>query len=164
MDPTQPAAHATFFPAPLLLFLLVFFGFTFVLSRLSGWSLLARRFRANGPFYGETWSWQSASLRWGCHYNNCLTIGASPEALYVSIMPFYRLVSPFTPPLLVPWQEIEVQTGKAFFGLYDTALLRVGSEQRVSVRIGGKLVNRLRQAAGPGWPLYQVEQIEARTN
>ena len=131
------------------------------LSRLSGWSLLARRFRASEPFSGESWSWQSASLRWGIHYNNCLTIGASPEALYLSVTPLFRFLSLFTPPLRVPWREIEVRTGKAFFGFYETALLRIGIEERVSFRVGGKLVDRLRQAAGPGWPLYTQEQGNA---
>ena len=161
MDPTQPAAHAPSFPFPILLLPLLYFGIFYLLTQASGWSLLARRFRANGPFYGESWNWQSASLRWACNYNRCLTIGASPEAFYLSITPFFRFLSPFTPPLLVPWQEIEVQTGKAFFGLYDTAVLRVGIQERVRIRIGGKLVERLRKAAGPGWPLYAQEQSDA---
>ncbi len=163
MDPTQPAVPALFFAAPILLLALFFVAFAFVLSRLSGWSRLARRFRANEPFYGESWSWQSASLRWGFHYNNCLTIGANPEAFYLAVTPLLRIFSPFTPPLLIPWSELEVQTGKAFFGWYDTAVFRAGREERVSIRVGGKLVNRLRQAAGPGWPLHSQEQMNVQT-
>jgi hypothetical protein len=67
----------------------------------------------------------------------------------------------FHPALLIPWREIEVETGKMFFGLRDTARFRIGTQERVTVRIYGKLVGRMRQAAGPGWPLYAVEQMEA---
>ncbi len=76
--------------------------------------MLARRFRANEPFYGETWGWQSARFRGWCSYNNCLTVGANQEGLYLAVMLPFRL---FLPPLLIPWQEIEVETGKMFFGL-----------------------------------------------
>lgn len=134
---------------------------SFVLSRLSGWSLLARRFRACEPFSGETWNWQSARFRGWCNYNNCLKIGANEQALYLGIGPLARLFLPFPPPLLIPWNEIQVETGTMFFGWYETAMLRIGNDEQVSVRTYGKLVDRLRQAAGPGWPLYAQEQSNA---
>ncbi len=132
-----------------------------LLSRISGWHLLARRFRAEGPFCGETWSWQSARFRGWFGYNNCLTVGVSPEGLYLAMMPFFRLFN--HPALLIPWAEIEVESGKMFFGLYDTVQFRIGTEERVTVKIYGKLVDRVRQAAGSGWPLYQIEQMEGQT-
>jgi hypothetical protein len=144
-------------------FLLYFVGLwcavSFVISWLSGWRLLARRFRASEAFYGETWSWQSVRFRGWCGYNNCVTVGASPEGLYLSLMLPFRL---FHPALLISWREIEVETGKMFFGYYDTARFRIGTEERVTVKITGKLVDRVRKAAGPGWPLYQIDQMEAR--
>jgi hypothetical protein len=149
----------------LLLFLLL--GATYILfllwiiSRISGWALLARRFRANKPFYGETWSWQSARFRLLGGYNNCLTVGANQEGISLSVMPIMFPLRLFHPALLIPWREIEVETGKMFFGLRDTARFRIGTQERVTVRIYGKLVGRMRQAAGPGWPLYAVEQMEA---
>ena len=146
---------------PLLLPVVFIVLIAFVLNHLSGWARLARRFRSYEPFYGETWSFQSARFRGWCSYNNCLTVGAGPESLYLSVTPLFRIFSPFTPPLLIPWSEIEVQTGKAFFGWYDTAQFRIGSEERVSVRIFGKLVDRIRQAAGPSWPLYPQEQMNS---
>ncbi len=130
-----------------------------IISRTSGWSLLARRFRADEPFCGETWGWQSARFRGWCSYNNCLNVGANPESLYLSIMLPFRLIQPS---LLIPWRGIEVEKGKMFFGLYDTAQFRIGTEERVTVRIYGKLVDRVRLAAGPGWPLYQLEQMEGQ--
>jgi hypothetical protein len=131
----------------------------FLTSRLSGWGRLARRFRASEPFAGESWSWQRARFRRWFGYNNCLTVGANQESFYLSILWPFRL---FHPALLIPWREIEVEMGKAFFGLYETAQFRIGTQERVTVRIYGKLVSRVRQAAGPGWPLYRLEQIESQ--
>ena len=127
----------------------------FISSRLSGWNSLVRRFRANEPWSGESWGWQSMRFRGWWSYNHCLRVGATQESLYVSIFWLFRL---FHPALVIPWREIEMETEKMFFGLFETAQLRIGSEERVNVRIYGKLVGRLRQAAGPGWPLYQTEQ------
>lgn len=130
-----------------------------LISRISGWSLLARRFRATEPFCGDTWGWQSARFRGWFGYNHCLTIGASQEGLYLSVMLPFRLLHPA---LLIPWREIEVETGK-MFGWYDTAQFRIGTEERITVKIYGKLVQQVRQAAGPGWPLYHAEQMEGQT-
>lgn len=135
----------------------LFCSIFFVISRMGGWNRLAGRFRSTEPFYGESWNWQSGQFRGFCSYNRCLTVGASEQALYLSVMIPFRL---FHPPLMIPWQEIEVETGKMLFGLYDTARLRIGTEERVTVRIYGKLVKRVRRAAGTGWPLYTIEQME----
>jgi hypothetical protein len=138
----------------------LFCGVLFVISGLGGWLLLGRRFTASDGFCGETWSWQSGQFRGWCNYNHCLTVGASPEALYLEVQMPFRL---FHPSLLIPWREIEVETGKVFFGFYDTARLRIGTEERVTLRIYGKLVDRVRQAAGTGWPLYGMEQMGTQT-
>jgi hypothetical protein len=128
----------------------------FVLSRASGWALLAKRFRVDGDFMGNIWNWQSGRLRSWCNYNNCLKVGADGQYLYLGVMKPFGF---FHAPLLIPWSEIEVQTGKMIFGFYDTALLRLGREEQVSLRVYGRLVDRLRQAAGPGWPNYKAEQM-----
>jgi len=61
-------------------------GSMILISRLSGWSLLARRFRATEPWTGELWSWQSARFRGWCGYNNCLRVGANPQSLSLSVI------------------------------------------------------------------------------
>ena len=147
------AHFAAIFP---LYFVGLWCAISFVLSRISGWGLLSQRFRASEAFYGEKWGWQSARLRW-CSYNNCLTVGANEAGLYLAVQLPFRL---FHPALLIPWREIEVETGKMFFGLYDTAQFRIGMDERVTVKIYGKLVGRVRQAAGSGWPLYRIEWME----
>ena len=129
------------------------------ISRLGGWTLLARRFAAREEFYGQTWGWQSAQFRCWCNYNHCLTIGANEQYLYLSVQVPFRLGHPN---LLIPWHEIEVETGKYFFGFYDMAKLRVGIQERVTIRVFGATVDHLRQGAGPGWPLYVIEQMQGR--
>jgi hypothetical protein len=134
-------------------------GSMLLISRLSGWSLLALRFRAAEPWSGASWSWQSGRFRGWCGYNNCLRVGANQQSLSLAVNKPFGL---FHPALLIPWNEIEVETGKAFFGMYDMAQFRIGTEERVTVRIYGKLIGRVRQAAGPGWPLYHIEQVESQ--
>jgi hypothetical protein len=155
-----PRLAALLLPIILLCWAVTICAVSLLIAWLSGWSLLARRFRASEPWYGESWGWQSARFRGWCGYNNCLNVGANQQSLFLSVMLPFRF---FHPTLLIPWQEMEVQTGKMFFGYYDTATFRIGTEERVTVRIYGKLVSRLRQAAGPGWPLYRAELIEAQT-
>ncbi len=70
----------------------------------------------------------------------------------------------FHPSLLIPWSEIEVKTGKIFLGFYDAAWFRIGIAEPVRCRISGKLVNRVRDAAGASWPLHQIEQMESQTD
>jgi hypothetical protein len=146
---------AMFFPLIVLAVLLpIIMG---LISVVGGWRRLAERFRTQEPFYGEYWGWQSAQLRGWCNYNHCLKVGANPEALYLAVnFPFGM----FHPPLLIPWREIEVETGKVCFGWYDVAAMRIGTEERIRVRIYGKLVQRVREAAGPGWPLYRIEEMD----
>ncbi len=131
-----------------------------VLSRTSGWARLAQRFTASEPFIGESWGWQSARFRGWCSYNNCLAVGANQEGLYVSVMSILMPFRLFHPALMIPWSEIEVETGKMLFGLYDTAKFRIGREERITVKIYGKLVGRVREGAGSGWPLYNIELME----
>jgi len=144
----------------LLLIPLYLVALMWVLSRLSGWDWLARRFSETGVFYGESWRWQSARFRGWFSYNNCLKVGASSEGLHLEVM---RILIPFRlfhPPLTIPWNEIEVETGKAWFGLFDTARFRMGVEEQITMRVYGKIVDRVRRAAGAGWPLYHLERMD----
>lgn len=78
--PINPATAVVVFP---LFFVTLWCAIGLVLSRVSGWSLLARRFRTDSRFGGRTWKWQSARMRWSCNYNNCLTFGSGVGPVYV---------------------------------------------------------------------------------
>jgi hypothetical protein len=96
---------------------------SFVASLLSGWFVLARRFRFGGTFDGPEWPFQSGSLNglFG-NYHNCLMIRANQEGLYLSVFPLFRFGHP---PLFVPWHEITVtRTQFLFFKRMRLALER----------------------------------------
>jgi len=106
--PMSPATAIVIFP---LFFVTLWCVVCFTLSRISGWALLANRFRADSRRPERTWTWQSARMRWGCNYNRCLNFGADPSGLYLSIMFLFRIGSPS---LLVPWPEITVWKRRSF--------------------------------------------------
>ena len=124
----------------------------FVIGRVSGWALLANRFRTDSRFPGPIWAWQSARMRWGCNYNNCLTFGSDPSGLYLSIMFLFRLGSPS---LLIPWPEVTVWSRRKFL-FFRFVELRLGREEQVPLMMREKLADALRSAAGSGWPIEPV--------
>lgn len=143
-------SHHPLVLVPFLPFLFAAFwcSIVFVISRISGWSLLARRFRLEFPFTATTWRWQSARMRWLANYNNCLTVGSDPSGLCLS--PFF-LFRTGHPPLLVPWPEISIYRRRkvVFVTLVE---LRLGREEQIPFTITETLAERLRGAAGAGWP------------
>ena len=135
-----------------LFFATVWCAALFVISRVSGWALLANRFRTDSPFPGKTWGWQSARLRWGSNYNNCLTVGSDPSGLYLSLMFIFRISSP---PLLIPWPEVTVWRRRQFL-FFRFVEFRLGREEQVPLLMREKLADSLRSAAGPSWPIEPV--------
>jgi len=123
-------------------------------SWLTGWAVLARRFRSTMPFTGQTWNWQSARMRWTTHYGGCLTVGADPSGLYLSVMVPFRVGHP---PLFLPWPEISVQRRWKVLGLRSVEL-RLGQEEQLPFQIGGSLADRIKAAAGPSWPAEAPSQ------
>jgi len=124
----------------------------FLISRISGWALLAERFRTDSRFPGPTWGWQSARMRWGCNYNNCLTIGSDPSGLYLSMMFLFRIGSPA---LLVPWPEVIVWRRRTVL-FFQFVEFRLGREEQVPFMIRKKLADSLQSAAGSSWPVEPV--------
>ncbi len=147
--PISPASAIVIVP---LFFVTIWCTVCFVLSRVSGWSLLANRFRTDSRFSGRIWGWQSARMRWGCNYNNCLTFGSDPSGLYLSIMFLFRLGSPS---LLIPWPEVTVWSRRKFL-FFRFVELRLGREEQVPLMMREKLADALRSAAGSGWPIEPV--------
>jgi hypothetical protein len=145
----NPATAAVVFP---IFFVTLWCTICFVLSRVSGWALLARRFRADSRFLGRSWGWQSARMRWLCNYNHCLTFGSEVSGLYMSIMFLFRLGSP---PLLIPWTEVTVWRRRRIL-LFRFVELRLGSEEQVPLLLRANLADSLQSAAGSGWPVEPV--------
>jgi hypothetical protein len=120
---------------------------TYWVALLGGWRLLAKRFRAEGPFSGQKWHMQSAAMRWLSHYNNALTVGANADGLF--LVPFV-LFRAWHPPLYIPWDEITVQNKTRFF--FKVTELRLGSAEQIPFTIREGLTAKLQLAAGECWP------------
>jgi hypothetical protein len=152
MQTSSPLVIATGIVVFVLFFVTVWCAALFVISRVSGWALLATRFRTDSPFPGQTWTWQSARLRWGCNYNNCLTFGSDPSGLYLSMMFIFSIGSP---PLLIPWPEVTFLRRRQFL-FFRFVEFRLGREQQVPLMIREKLAESVRGAAGASWPVEPV--------
>jgi len=144
----HPAVFAAIFPIYFLcLWLLV--GAT--ISFVGGWFSLARVYRTRGPFNGAKWGMQSGRMRWLANYNNVLTIGVSPQGLYLASMFLFRFVHP---PLLVAWSEIKVRRSKGW--VFEYVTFTMGHELAIPLRIREKLAAKLRQSAGDCWPVEET--------
>jgi hypothetical protein len=129
----------------------------YLVAAASGWRLLATRFRAQGPFTGQSWRMQFARMRWMTNYNNALTIGADSTGLFMAPMVLFRV---WHPPLFIPWTEITLVGARhvLFFTLIE---LRLGSSERIPFKIKSELAAKLRAAAGTAWPGESAPAIAA---
>lgn len=118
------------------------------IARLSGWSQLAERYPANAPSQGPTWRFQSAIMRYGSHFNNCLTFAADPQGLHIAMFVLLRLEHP---PILVPWGELTIEPKRRW--MMDGYEMRFrqcpGVFMWVRQELGSKIV-RASQEAGTG--------------
>jgi len=136
----HPAAFCLIFPAYfLILWLLV----SAINSYVGGWTALATQFRLKQPFAGPRCTWQSGHMRWFAGYHNCLTVGGSPEGLYLATMPLLRFRHP---PLLIPWAEITVTRRRVLF--FQCVRFGLGCELDVPLWLRPKLTAKLIHAAG----------------
>ena len=122
-----------------------------LISRVGGWASLAEQYRCQETFTGTTWSFQKGQMRWMVGYNNCLTVGADPRGLYLSILFPFRLGHP---PLFIPWRDISYST-KKFLGITYVEL-RLGREVPIPIRISYALAQKLKTAAASGWPFEVI--------
>ncbi len=113
-------------------------------SWLGGWRQLAWAYELRGEFDGAKRRFQSAWMRYWNQYGNCLTVGASPQGLYLACF------LPAHPPLLIPWRDIAVHPRELFW--IAGVELRFRQAPSVPVRIRRSLADWLRQAAGDAWP------------
>jgi hypothetical protein len=130
------------------LFILFWCAVTYLIALLTGWSRLAERFRLSTTFTGPTWNFQTARMRFTARYGNCLTVGADPTGLEISILFLFR---PAHPPLFIPWSEITLARRSTFLGIRQVKLL-LGHDEQIPFTITGRLADRLQSAAGASWP------------
>jgi hypothetical protein len=144
----HPSAFAAIFP---IYFLSLWFLVAAVISFVGGWHSLAKVYRTRAAFNGAKWRMQSGQMRWLTNYNRVLTIGVSPEGLYLASMFLFRFMHP---PLLIPWSEIKVRRKRGW--VFEYVIFTLGHELAIPLRIRVKLGERLRNEAGNYWPVEET--------
>lgn len=118
---------------------------SFLISALGGWMRLASYYPYTGQVIDRKLNLQSGGLRRFSGYNNCLTIGASKEGLYIAVLFLFR---PGHHPIFIPWSEIKVQRKKIIFGRCPVLEFRFNQVPSVPFVILPKLEKFLTEAAG----------------
>jgi hypothetical protein len=144
----HPAAFAAIFP---IYFLCLWSLVAMIVSFVGGWFSLAKLYRTRVPFHGAKWTMQSGQMRFLTNYNNVLTLGVSPEGLFLASMFLFRFMHP---PLLIPWSEIKVQRKKGW--IFEYVILTLGHELAIPLRIRAKLATKVRESAGVFWPMEEI--------
>jgi hypothetical protein len=121
------------------------------MSVIGGWFSLAKVYRTQVAFDGTKWRMQSGQMRWLANYNNVLTIGVSQQGLYLASMFLFRFMHP---PLLVPWNKIKVRRKTGW--VFEYAILTMGHDLPIPLRIRAKLAAKLRESAGTYWPVEET--------
>jgi hypothetical protein len=86
-------------------------GVCTVLSFISGWALLARKYKIRGRFTGRRWWFVSGRIGI-VPISLGLVVGANSEGLYLAMIPLFR---PGCPPLLIPWSDTSVPRERSSF-------------------------------------------------
>jgi len=109
-----------------VVFVLFWAGIVFLISRLSGWSNLAKEFPAPEDVDGRVFNWCSARLRMFVNYSNCLTVIVSSAGIYLEPMIFFRIGHK---PILIPGYAImELSRGSSIF--FTTTKLAIRTHTR----------------------------------
>ena len=96
------------------------------ISLISGWHLLADRFKSSVPIEGETFRFRSAAMGWRffpANYGGCLFSTVGPQGFSLSLLFMFRFLHP---PVVIPWSAVE-----------RCEMVRSWFVQNVSVRING---------------------------
>ncbi len=114
----------------------------YLVSLLSGWQALTRRFRAQseptGPMQTAGPFLFTVYLRNWTHYNSVIRVTAAQDALYLSVLVLFRFAHP---PLRIPWEEITVSSTRWFWR--DYVVLTLGREEQVPMRISMRMARNL---------------------
>lgn len=126
---------------------------SFIISRVGGWSLLARVYLAQADTLdGDSWRFQSIQMRWGTNYGNCVTVRADPLGLGLSVLFLLRLGHP---PLLIPWPDITMVTVKKFRFFPSWIEFRFRLEPSIPIRINNKLFSKILNSSDKYYPDFR---------
>jgi len=147
---SQTELVALIIPGIIVSFSALWIAISFVISRVGGWSGLARSFPGSEPVSGVPFHLASATFGMFTSYRNILTLMLSPSGLYMhTILPF-RIGHE---PLLIPWNAI-VATKRSNVLFTQSLRLEIrdprsGGTRRITF-YGNRLVNTLAGYCGSG--------------
>jgi hypothetical protein len=141
--PADPSDNFLFSYLGIALFCIIFFcSVCFLISFLTGWFALARRFKKQSDPYGDVRSagpfFYTIYMRGWSHYSSVIRLTAATDALYVSILFPFRIGHP---PLCIPWSEI--QFGRTKFFLRSYIVLTLGNQEKIPMRISLRMARNL---------------------
>jgi len=114
-------------------------GACYLTSRMSGWHLLAKRFRLHGDFTGEQWRWVYGLMRWHAKYGGVLVMGADAQGLYMRTLWLFKVGHP---PLLIPWIEIRAEDRERWFR--QGIQLTLGRQEQIPLWVLERTAVRIR--------------------
>lgn len=113
----------------------------FLLSRLSGWSTLARRYKAEQPFMGQRFPYCSGTLGF-VGYNKSLVLGADERGLHIAVPKIFAFGHPA---LLVPWGHIKASRKRKLW--MQTVGFELGASPAITLRMHRQFADKIEAAA-----------------
>jgi hypothetical protein len=114
----------------------------YLISFLTGWFPLARRFKTQTEPYGEIRSagpfFYTIYMRFWSHYSSVIRLTAASDALYASVLFPFRIGHP---PLRIPWDEVKFGMTRRFF--FNYVVLTLGHEEMIPMRISERMARNL---------------------
>ena len=104
------------------MFALMWFGIGGLLSLLSGWRSLASRFPGSDSIQGDHFRFVSGSMGipfFPVNYGSCLFVTVNEMGFRVAILFLFRFL---TPPLFIPWAQVESVAEKRFLFMRYAAI------------------------------------------
>jgi hypothetical protein len=146
--------------AAVLFFVGIWLAVTFLLSYVSGWAFLAGHYRAAQPFAGRYECirfTQMGPLGPFGGARNALYAGVDAQGLHLRMLIIFRVNCR---DLFVPWRDITVTRGKAYFADYVEFNFRAAP--KIPLRIFGKAGEAIKALAGPAWPAEPPHDVVER--
>jgi hypothetical protein len=140
-----PLEIAMLVPCCIIGFALVWFAILTLIAYLSGWHLLATRFRATAPFIGPEIRIWHVSMLFRTEYDNVIYLGADPNGLHLRMNVLFSIGHP---PLFIPWDEIIIGAESRYLFFIPVTKLELGREAKIPFRIWGRKAQQLLALAG----------------
>lgn len=141
----QSSTIDAFLSTPLgfaIFFVALWCAVCFIISMVSGWFALARRFRMQSEPYGDLKTagpfFYTVYMRFWGRYSSVIRLTAASDALYGSVLFLFRAGHP---PLRIPWNEVRFGKTKRLWRTY--IVLTLGNKEKIPLRIPVRMARNL---------------------